>query len=53
MGAEAVSLLLALVIGAACRRFDIPLPAPPTLAGAVLVVALTSGFVAADWLLAR
>jgi XapX domain-containing protein len=37
-------LLMAFAIGACCRRFDIPSPAPPKLAGALLVVAMTIGF---------
>lgn len=35
-------------IGATCRWIDIPLPAPPKLVGALLVVAMTIGFVATD-----
>ncbi len=45
-------ILLGLGIGAACRWFDIPLPAPPKLVGALLVVAMTLGFIGTDlWLL--
>ncbi|HEC27862.1 MAG TPA: XapX domain-containing protein [Gammaproteobacteria bacterium] len=40
-----IGILLGLGIGAACRWFDIPLPAPPKLVGALLVVAMTTGFV--------
>lgn len=43
-----LGLILGLLIGGACRWFDIPVPAPPTLAGALLVVAMTLGFVVAD-----
>lgn len=44
-------ILLGLSIGAACRWFDIPLPAPPKLVGALLVVAMTLGFFGTDlWL---
>lgn len=49
----AISIILALGIGAGARLADIPLPAPPTLIGAVLVVAMTVGFVGADMLLNR
>jgi NAD(P)H dehydrogenase (quinone) len=38
-------------IGAACRWFDIPSPAPPKLVGALLVVAMTMGFLLTDRLL--
>ena len=45
-------ILLGLGIGAACRWFDIPLPAPPKIIGALLVVAMTLGFIGTDlWLL--
>lgn len=43
---------MAFSIGAACRWFEIPLPAPPRLVGALLVVAMTVGFLTADRLLA-
>ncbi len=44
----ALSLLLAPAIGVACRLAAIPLPAPPVLIGALLVVAMTLGYVATD-----
>jgi XapX domain-containing protein len=47
----AFGFLLAFSIGAACRWFDVPLPAPPRLVGALLVVAITVGFLATDRLL--
>ncbi len=46
-----LGIVLALVIGVGCRLLDIPLPAPPRLTGALLVLAMTGGFVFADWLL--
>lgn len=46
-----IGVFLGLGIGAACRWFDIPLPAPPKLVGALLVVAMTTGFVGTDLLL--
>ena len=45
-------LSLGLVIGAACRWFDIPLPGPPKLVGALLIVSITSGYIATDKLMA-
>lgn len=39
-----VGPVLALAIGAGCRLLDIPLPAPPKLQGALLVVAMTVGY---------
>ena len=39
-------IFLGLLIGSACRWFDIPLPSPPKLLGALLVVAMTVGYMA-------
>lgn len=50
MIAALVGILLGLVIGGLCRYFDVPLPAPPKLVGALLVVAMTLGFLAGGWL---
>lgn len=47
-----IAIGLGLGLGCACRWFDLPLPAPPKLVGALLVVAMTAGFVSADHLLA-
>lgn len=44
----ALGLLLGLAIGAVCRLLAIPSPAPPVLPGALLVVAMTLGYIAAD-----
>lgn len=50
----ALGLLLGLGIGALCRFLAIPSPAPPALPGALLVVAMTLGYIAADrWLCRR
>lgn len=45
-----ISLALGLSIGIACRWFDLPLPAPPRLVGALLVLAITLGFIGVDHL---
>ena len=47
MATTLVGLTVGLLIGAACRYFDIPSPAPPRLIGACLLVAMTLGFLAA------
>jgi XapX domain-containing protein len=52
MGKIAVGLALALTIGVACRWFDIPVPSPPKVPGALLVLAMTIGYVGTDWLIA-
>jgi XapX domain-containing protein len=50
----ALGLLLGLAIGALCRWLGIPSPAPPVLAGALLVVAMTLGYVGTDrWFATR
>ena len=46
-----LGLLLGLTIGAVCRIFDVPVPSPPKLMGALLVLSITVGYVAADRLL--
>jgi XapX domain-containing protein len=47
-----VALILGLLIGIGCRCFDVPVPSPPKLLGALLVVAMTVGYMGADKLLA-
>lgn len=44
----ALGLILALCIGVGCRLGGIPSPAPPVLIGALLVVAMTLGYVVTD-----
>src|SRR5258708_38995523 len=39
-----LGLALAFAIGFACRAFGIPSPAPPVIVGALLVVAMTIGY---------
>ena len=51
--AAIIGVLLGLCIGAICRWVDIPLPAPPKLVGALLVVAMTAGFVLTDMVLTQ
>lgn len=48
-----VGLVVGFLIGAGCRYFDIPVPSPPVLPGALLVVAMTLGYSATDYLLIR
>lgn len=43
-----LGIILGLLIGAGCRWFDVPVPSPPKLLGALLVVAMTVGYMAAD-----
>lgn len=48
-----VGLVLGLGLGAGCRMLGIPSPAPPALPGALLVLAMTAGYVATDRFMAR
>jgi XapX domain-containing protein len=48
-----VGAIVAFLIGAGCRYFDIPVPSPPVLPGAVLVVAMTLGYSMTDRTLTR
>lgn len=41
-------IALGFAIGFGCRWFGIPVPAPPVLVGALLVVAMTCGYLLAD-----
>jgi XapX domain-containing protein len=43
-----VGLVLAFALGFACRAFGIPSPAPPVVVGALLVMAMTIGYVLVD-----
>jgi XapX domain-containing protein len=53
MSAALFGLVLGFLIGIGCRWFDLPLPAPPRIVGALLVVFMTLGFLGADLALAQ
>ena len=40
----AIGMLLSFAVGAACRVFDIPVPSPPFVPGALLVLVMTVGY---------
>jgi XapX domain-containing protein len=48
MAKTLLAILLGVLIGAGCRWFDVPVPSPPRLLGALLVVAMTLGYMATD-----
>jgi XapX domain-containing protein len=48
-----LGLALGFGIGAGCRWSEIPLPSPPQLVGALLVVAMTLGYAFTDRYLAK
>ena len=43
-----IGLVLAFTVGAVCRATGIPLPAPPVLVGALVVLAMSAGYIATD-----
>ena len=47
-----LGLGLAFMIGASCRFFQVPLPAPQKLSGALLVLTMTLGFLAGNLIFA-
>ena len=42
-----IGFLLAFVIGALCKIAGIPVPAPPAIMGALMVLSMTGGYVLA------
>jgi XapX domain-containing protein len=43
-----IGVFLSLAVGAGCRWFDVPVPSPPVLPGAMLVLAMTLGYSGVD-----
>ena len=48
-----VGIIVALVIGALVRLLKLPVPAPPTIYGALMVLGLTGGYLLMNWFLTR
>lgn len=48
-----IGIVLGICIGIGCRFFGIPLPGPPAILGAILAVAMASGYTLTDKLLSR
>lgn len=46
-------IFVALFLGAIVRLLRLPIPAPPTLYGALMVLGLTSGYLLMSWFLTR
>jgi XapX domain-containing protein len=44
-----IGLILAVFIGIGCRFFDIPLPGPPAIFGALMAVAMATGYTVTDY----
>jgi XapX domain-containing protein len=49
----ALGILVALAIGAVVRLLRLPIPSPPTIVGALMVLGLTVGYLAMDWFMKR
>ncbi len=41
-----IGIAVGLAVGAVCRWFEIPSPAPPRIIGAVILIAMTLGYIA-------
>ena len=50
---EWVGILVALGIGMLVRLLRLPVPAPPTIYGALMVLGLTGGYLLMSWFLSR
>jgi XapX domain-containing protein len=48
-----IGLVVSFVVGVGCRYFDIPVPSPPLIPGALLVLAMTIGYSTTSTLLNR
>lgn len=48
-----VGVIVALGIGGLVRLLRLPIPAPPTLYGALMVLGLTGGYLLMSWFLSR
>ncbi|MDQ3555330.1 MAG: DUF1427 family protein [Gemmatimonadota bacterium] len=50
---EWLGIIVALAIGGIVRLLRLPIPAPPTVYGALMVLGLTLGYLAVDFWLRR
>jgi XapX domain-containing protein len=48
-----VGLVVALALGALVRFLKLPIPAPPAIAGSLMIVALTVGYLLVDALMRK
>ena len=46
-----LGIVVALLIGGLVRMLRLPIPSPPTLLGALMVVAMTVGYLLTGWLM--
>ena len=48
-----VGFVIAFLVGAGCRYFNLPVPAPPSLVGVGLIFAISIGFIFTDYVLPK
>ena len=48
-----LGIIVALIIGGVVRALNLPIPSPPTIYGALMVLGLTLGYLAVEWFLRR
>ena len=48
-----IGIVLGVCIGIGCRVFGIPVPGPPAILGAILAVAMATGYTVTDKVLTR
>lgn len=48
-----IGVAVSFLVGVGCRYFDIPVPSPPVIPGALLVLAMTIGYSTTNTLLNR
>jgi len=46
-----LGIVVALLIGGLVRMLRLPIPSPPTILGALMVVAMTVGYLLTGWLM--
>ncbi len=39
-----IGVVVSFIVGVGCRYFDVPVPSPPLIPGALLVLAMTMGY---------
>lgn len=48
-----ISVVIAFLLGAVCNLWGLPVPAPPMLLGALMIIAMTLSYMATDRYLTR
>ena len=48
-----IGIAVALLVGAGCRYFNLPVPAPPSLLGVLLIAAISLGYILTDRILPK